>query len=84
MTLIELRIIFVLFIMYLFLLVWTVLVSLLPDHNNGNSRGNEQVSAIFPDSDPISKQKHRQKRWVQVDESDHLEEFDLSHNHNQD
>ena len=84
MSLIELRIPIILLTMYLFLLLWTVLVSLLPDHNNGNSKGNEQVSAIFPDSAPISKQKHRQKRWVQINESDHLEEFDLSHNHNQD
>ena len=86
MTLIELRIIFILFIMYLFVLVWTVLVSLLPDsdYGNGDSRGNKQIPTSSPDRDATSKQKHRQKRWLQVDEPDYLEEFNLSHKHRQD
>ena len=79
MSLIELRIIFILFIAYLFL-VWTVLVSLLPEYDYENSGGDEQVPTSSPDPDATSKQKH----WVQVDEPDYLEEFDLSHKHRQD
>lgn len=83
---ILLRMLLVLAINYLIvLLLASWLISLFQNTGNkGSSRGDEPVPTFSSKSTAISRQQPRQKRWVLVDESYYLEEFDLSHKHSQD
>ena len=85
---ILLRMLLILAISYLIGLLmasWLISLFQIAGDDGGISRGNERrFSTMLPDRDAISRRKHRQKWWVEVDESYYLEEFDLSHKHHQD
>lgn len=79
MFLIATKFITLLAIAYLFGLFVAWLFSLFNDGNGGDEgRGDDPDTPKPPNRSKTLEQKRNKKRWVEVDESYYLEEFDLN------